>query len=236
MSWGKKAAGLLVIPALAFATAASGETIDGPPVAGPISDARAQAIECMTSAILHEAGFEPSEGQEAVAEVILNRLRSPAFPKTVCAVVFQGSERRTGCQFSFTCDGSLRKVLPLSAFIRAREVAGRAIDGQLTAHTFGATHYHADYVLPYWAPTLVRVATIGRHIFYRQPGGSEFSQLARYAASGEQVPAIIGSIVATASSSAVPEARGQQRRERERFMPWGLAPRPVLQSQSAEKQ
>lgn len=178
---------------------------------------RGQAIQCMTTAILHEAGYEPTAGQEAVAEVILNRVRNAAFPKTICGVVFQGSDRRTGCQFSFTCDGSMNKALPTDAILRARDVATRAIDGELAPHTAGATHYHADYVSPYWAPSLVRVASIGRHIFYRLPGSSSFSTLARYNPSGEHMPVTAQPAAASTSASAAPKQGGG-------FMPWGLSP------------
>lgn len=231
MSWGKCAAHLLATAALVIAHQTPAAAADVQDSVHSSNNDRAQAVECMASAILYEAGFEPRDGQEAVAEVILNRLRNPAFPKTVCGVVFQGSERRTGCQFSFTCDGSLRKIMPADVIARAREVATRAIDGDLLAHTSGATYYHADYVQPYWAPTLVRVATIGRHIFYRQPGGRAFSQLTRYDASGTEragVAGILGGSVGSSESAEKPA-------EPERFMPWGLVPQSSASSQSAEK-
>jgi hypothetical protein len=148
--------------------------------------------------------------------------------------VFQGSERRTGCQFSFTCDGSLRKILPIDAVVRAREVATMAIEGLLAPRTSGATHYHADYVSPYWAPTLVRVATIGRHIFYRQPGGNEFSNLARYDGAGEQMPATIGNAIRVASTAAL-NVQPAKTQEPETFMPWGLSPNSLIRAQSDVK-
>lgn len=206
---------------LAPARAARAQNIAAQPAP---QDGRAQAIGCMTAAILYEAAFEPAPGQEAVAEVILNRLRNPAYPKTICGVVFQGSHRRTGCQFSFTCDGSLRRGLPVAAMAQARDVATRAVDGQLTSRVAGATHYHADYVSPYWAPSLVRIGAIGRHIFYRQPGASGLSAIARYAAIGEQLPAALaaGPFLAGASSTAA-VAAGAEPVKPEPFLPWGLA-------------
>ena len=81
--------------------------------AGPAE--RARALLCMTQAIYYEAALEPTPGQEAVAQTILNRVRHPAFPKSVCGVVFQGSSQLTGCQFSFTCDGS-RARPPIEPF------------------------------------------------------------------------------------------------------------------------
>jgi len=138
--------------------------------AGVLDEAR--AVDCMTAAIYYEAGFESTEGQRAVAQVLLNRLRHPAFPKTVCGVVFQGSDRPTGCQFTFTCDGSLARKPDEAAWARARKVAEAALNGYVMKKVGEATHYHADYVAPYWSPTLVKVAVVGQHIFYRWTGGS----------------------------------------------------------------
>jgi len=132
---------------------------------------RDRAIGCLATAIAYEAGYEPRDGQQAVAEVILNRTRNTLFPNTVCGVVFQGSERTTGCQFSFTCDGSLRRRMPDMVMTNAKQLAAAALDGLGTQLVSGATHYHADYVSPYWAPSLIRVTKIGRHIFYRYPDG-----------------------------------------------------------------
>ena len=195
---------------------------------------RSPAIDCMTSAIVHEAGFEPVAGQEAVAEVILNRLHNPAYPKTVCGVIFQGSERRTGCQFSFTCDGALRRASAAEMVARAREVATRAVDGLLTPRTSGATHYHANYVSPYWAPSLLRVAAIGRHIFYRPLGASSLSILTRYASLGDKLPAILARGVMTAAPDS---ARGpaEPASAPERFMPWGLSAGGLGQSATSSK-
>lgn len=128
------------------------------------------AAECLALAITYEAGQEPLAGQEAVAQVILNRVRHSAYPDSVCAVVWQGAERRTGCQFTFTCDGSLRRPRSAAQMAAARAVALRVLAGQSPDHVHGATHYHADYVAPYWAPSLTRVRQIARHVFYRSPG------------------------------------------------------------------
>lgn len=240
MAWGKIrpiALASVLFSALAapFGTAVAAAASAEPSPAGSMVD-RAPAITCMTSAILYEAGYEPRSGQEAVAEVILNRLHHPAFPKTICGVVFQGSERRTGCQFSFTCDGSLRKSLPLGTIARAREVATRAIDGQLSAKIAGATHYHADYVSPYWAPTLIRVGAIGRHIFYRQPGAMAFSITTRYDARGDQMPsALTSNLRAPASTIVVTSVAAEQPAKPERFSPWGLAPLAIAQVRSGTK-
>ncbi len=131
---------------------------------------QAAAIECLTAAVYYEAGFEPADGQRAVAQVVLNRLRHPAFPKTVCGVVYQGAPD-PGCQFSFACDGSLAKAPQPAAWRRARAVAQAALRGNVMAGIGEATHYHTDWVAPYWAPRLAKVKQIGAHIFYRWPGG-----------------------------------------------------------------
>jgi spore germination cell wall hydrolase CwlJ-like protein len=109
----------------------------------------ARAVDCMTAAIYYEAAFESPEGQRAVAQVVLNRLRHPAFPKTVCGVIFQGSNRATGCQFTFTCDGSLAREPNPEIWNRARKIAEAALNGYVMKKVGNATHYHASYVAPY---------------------------------------------------------------------------------------
>jgi spore germination cell wall hydrolase CwlJ-like protein len=129
-----------------------------------------RSLDCLSAAIYYEAAYEPVDGQRAVAQVILNRLRHPLYPHTVCGVVFQGSERMTGCQFTFSCDGSLARVPSRSAWAQSRTVAEAALKGLVYKPIGLATHYHADYVVPYWASSLVKVSTIGKHIFYRIDG------------------------------------------------------------------
>jgi hypothetical protein len=135
------------------------------------AESRERALECLTSAIYYEAGQESLAGQQAVAQVVLNRVRHPAFPSSVCGVVYQGSTRSTGCQFTFTCDGSLARAPERSSWNRAREVASAALAGFVQPSVGNATHYHANYVAPYWAPTLAKTAAIGAHLFYRWSGG-----------------------------------------------------------------
>jgi spore germination cell wall hydrolase CwlJ-like protein len=132
---------------------------------------RARSLDCLTAAIYYEAAREPTDGQRAVAQVVLNRVRHPAYPNTVCGVVFEGARRYTGCQFSFSCDGSLRRGPMRDFWERARRVAEEALSGHVYAPVGWATHYHANYVVPYWASSLVKSATIGNHIFYRWRGG-----------------------------------------------------------------
>lgn len=130
---------------------------------------RASAEACLAAAAIYEAG-DDREGEQAVVQVILNRLRHPAFPKSVCGVVFQGSERQTGCQFTFTCDGALSRVPPPQAWERARRIAREALDGFVFAPVGTATHYHADWVVPYWRSSLEKIAVVHTQIFYRWHG------------------------------------------------------------------
>jgi spore germination cell wall hydrolase CwlJ-like protein len=133
---------------------------------------KARSLDCLTAAIYYEARSEPVDGQRAVAQVVLNRVRHPAFPSTVCGVVFQGHERRTGCQFSFTCDGSMNRPRQQSAWDRSRQIAAEALSGSVYAPVGNATHYHTTAVLPYWAAYLRKSAIVGSHIFYRWSGSA----------------------------------------------------------------
>ncbi|WP_296679620.1 cell wall hydrolase [Novosphingobium sp.] len=128
-----------------------------------------RARECLALAAMAEAG--PSDaGQRAVIQVILNRVRHPAFAKTVCGVVFEGSQRETGCQFSFTCDGSLARQYGAQAWDAARTRATLALTGQVFAPVGNATHYHTDWVYPYWSPKLIKLTQVDTHLFFRWPG------------------------------------------------------------------
>lgn len=144
---------------------------------------RERALQCLSQAVYFEAAYEPLEGQQAVAQTVLNRMRHPGYPKSVCGVVFEGSQRVTGCQFSFTCDGSLARPLNPAIYAQAQAVARRALNGFVLKSVGTATHYHADYVAPYWAPTLVKLRQIGAHIFYRWtgPSGEPAAFTGRYA-------------------------------------------------------
>ena len=152
---------------------------DGEPAVGPAAQAlraagsaldQVRAQTCLTQAIYYEAASEPDAGQRAVAQVVLNRVAHPAFPKTVCGVVYQGAERPTGCQFTFACDGALARVPSRLFWLRAASVARRALAGQVYAPVGLATHYHTIAVHPYWADSLAFVGTIGAHRFYRLGG------------------------------------------------------------------
>lgn len=134
------------------------------------ADDHTRALDCLSMAIAYEAAGQPVAGQQAVGQVVLNRVRDPRFPKTVCGVVFQGSSRSTGCQFTFACDGSFRRRMSEATLLTARTIAQDVLDGVAPDRVGGATHYHADYVQPYWASYGRQVTKIGAHIFYRMPG------------------------------------------------------------------
>jgi spore germination cell wall hydrolase CwlJ-like protein len=121
---------------------------------------------CLARAIYFEARGETEMGQLAVAKVIINRTKNPRFPKTICGVVYQGSQRRNSCQFSFACDGHADEVRQPASWVQAKRVANRAIDGDHSLRNMNAVNYHADYVKPKWSKTMRRLTKIGRHIFY----------------------------------------------------------------------
>jgi spore germination cell wall hydrolase CwlJ-like protein len=148
---------------------------------------RLRAIECLTAAVYYEAAIEPLDGQRAVAQVVLNRARHPAYPKSICGVVFQGHERATGCQFTFTCDGAIRRTPIASIWARARHVAEQALAGKVYAPVGWATHYHTNWVVPYWSSSLVKLANVGTHIFYRWEGGwGKAPAFARFGPNGNE--------------------------------------------------
>jgi hypothetical protein len=134
------------------------------------SETQGRAVQCLTQAVYYESAGQPREGQEAVAQVVLNRMRHPNFPKSVCGVVYEGAGRTTGCQFTFTCDGSLGRTPNPQGWDTAERVAIDALAGHVARGVGAATHYHAIWMTPYWSPTLVQVGRIGAHVFYRMPG------------------------------------------------------------------
>ena len=142
---------------------------------------RARARDCLALAGMAEAGGGDGD-QRAVMQVILNRVRHPAFAKTVCGVVFEGSQRPTGCQFSFTCDGSLARRYSDAAWRAARARADEMLAGAIDATVGNATHFHANYVYPWWSDKLDKVAQVGPHIFFRWRGfwGTRNALSARY--------------------------------------------------------
>jgi hypothetical protein len=122
---------------------------------------------CLAQAVYFEARGESARGQAAVAQVVLARVKARGRPKSICGVVYEGSHLSTGCQFSFTCDGVADVIRDRGAWARAQGIASRAMRGKLKSVARGATYFHARYVRPYWASSMVKVATIGTHVFYR---------------------------------------------------------------------
>lgn len=142
--------------------------------ATPLPPAAFSASEqkCLAEGIYFEARGEPVKGQAAVGQVILNRVRNPAYPSTICGVVYQNKDWHNACQFSFACDGIKHKTTEIGHWRMAQQVAKAVTDGQIWLPEVGsATHYHATYVRPRWAATMEKVKKIGLHIFYRTYGG-----------------------------------------------------------------
>jgi spore germination cell wall hydrolase CwlJ-like protein len=183
--------------------------------------AQATALRCLTQAVYYEAANEPLQGRRAVAQVVLNRMRHPAYPNSVCSVVYQGIERGWGCQFSFVCDGALLRAPSPSLWREAHDIALAALSGYVEPSVGTATHYHADYVLPKWAFNLGKITQLGRHIFYRFNGnmgrpmafndrysGVESVPLINYAALADKAgtdPALVGAPIMVEGLTVVPE-------------------------------
>lgn len=135
-------------------------------------DARRQQ-NCLAEAVYYEARGETLSGQMAVAEVVLNRVRHRAYPDNICGVVYQGSERATGCQFSFACDGSADRAPRGRAWRQSQLIAKHAMLGFAPQVTRSATHFHTASVNPRWSSSLVQTRQIGYHVFYRMPNRAE---------------------------------------------------------------
>jgi spore germination cell wall hydrolase CwlJ-like protein len=127
---------------------------------------------CLTEALYYEARSEGVKGEKAVAEVVFHRLNSGKYGNSICAVVYEGADRKV-CQFSFTCNGDMDRPREILAWNQAEELAAQIFTGEVRLRNFtgGATFYHASYVKPYWAPTVKRTTQIGKHIFYRGRAG-----------------------------------------------------------------
>ncbi|MEE4453622.1 cell wall hydrolase [Novosphingobium resinovorum] len=135
----------------------------------------ARAADCLAAAGYYEAGSRAAD-QRAVLQVVLNRVRHRAFPATVCGVVFEGAERRTGCQFTFTCDGAMLRRTPSAlAWQQARALAAQMLRGEVEPAVGLATHYHTDWVSPAWDRTMDKIAAVRSHLFYRWRGLQTFT-------------------------------------------------------------
>lgn len=165
-------------------------------------------LECLTQAVYYEARGEGRNGMRAVAQVVLNRVRHPAFPKSVCGVVFQGAGRRTGCQFSFTCNGSMRGNVNRAAWDRARAIASSALSGSVYGEVGNATHFHTTAVSPQWRSSLIRVTQVGDHLFYRFGGragsGGAFSYAARRSTDADTPQIVQANLETDAPTGPVP--------------------------------
>ena len=190
-------------PLMLRASFGSGFNVGGPALfqAGPFQLGNAlessRELECLADAVYYEARGETPSGQAAVAQVVMNRVRHPAFPKSICGVVFQGAYNRTGCQFSFACDGSMRRARDIGAWSRARKIATRTLAGQMPSEVGSATHFHTTNVSPGWGPRLLRVAQVGMHIFYRfGRGGAASYAPSRLPSADDIAPSEIASLTA----------------------------------------
>ena len=156
-----------------------------------------RALECLSQALYFETRGEGADGERAVAQVVLNRVRHPAFPKTVCGVIYEGESRATGCQFTFTCQHIDLDVTEARARQEALKIAARALSGDVYRPVGLSTHYHADSVVPYWAAALIKTAVVGRHIFYRWTGWADprFFRAAYAGHEPDEVRAFIGGTV-----------------------------------------
>ena len=127
---------------------------------------------CLSEAVYFEARSEPEAGQAAVAQVVLNRVKSGLYPSSVCGVVYQNRHHYMGCQFSFACEGKSLRITDAGAWESATRIARSVIEGRTyLAEVGAATHYHADYVRPGWSRRLRKMDVIGRHIFYQLRAG-----------------------------------------------------------------
>lgn len=170
-------------------------------------------LDCLTHAVYYEARGESKLGQQAVAQVVLNRSRNRNFPRSVCAVVFQ---RAKGvCQFSFACDGSMRRAREPAAWAEARRVAARALSGFVLRDIGGATHFHTVNVSPAWGPRMLRVTQVGLHVFYRfnprPPAATEASQDVLFTADTAEATQLrlTSAMLSPAESAAAPAEAGK---------------------------
>lgn len=147
------------------------------PVSGGFSTGTAMAVSdkelwCLATAIYFEARGESYRGQVGVAQVVLNRVKDYRYPDTICGVVFQNQSRRNSCQFSFACDGIPETISDRTSWAQAEDIAKRFTAGELyLTEVANATHYHATYVRPAWAPRMTKLTQIGLHVFYRFKSG-----------------------------------------------------------------
>ena len=176
----------------------------------PANDTAQRAQQCLTQAVYYEARSEPLDGQRAVAQVVLNRVRDRAFPDSICNVVYQHPANRPGCQFSFACDGSMDRPIDPRAWNVASAVAQAALAGSVYAPVGSATYYHTTAVLPWWAGSLQRIGLVGSHIFYRWGAAMSRALSFRQAYSGnEKLPQPAVTMASSSSDGVVVHRAGQ---------------------------
>ena len=185
-------------------------------MAGTSAADRARALFCLTTAIYYEAASEPDAGQRAVAQVILNRVRHPAFPASVCGVVYQGPHSGgapTACQFSFACDGATAHAPARPAWVRAERNAAMALAGYVYTPVGLATHYHTYAVTPPWSRSLVMTAVVGAHFFHRwRDYWGTVAAFNQHYLGHEPVPGgATGAAFAVLSTTALPDSAGGTR-------------------------
>ncbi|MGS4885203.1 cell wall hydrolase [Roseibium sp. MB-4] len=138
----------------------------------PLSVGSRKEQKCLAEAIYFEARGESEEGQIAVAQVVLNRVKNPSYPDSICGVVYQNKHKRNRCQFSFACDGIRDRIASPGAWKKAERIARDVTDGkEFLKMVDASTHYHADYVNPRWAKSMAKRGKIGLHIFYKTYAG-----------------------------------------------------------------
>ena len=192
-----------------------------------------RALQCLTEAIYYEARSESDSGQRAVAQVVLNRVRHPSYPSSVCGVVYQGSQRRTGCQFSFTCDGSMGRPIEAGAWARAQRIATEALSGAVYKPVGLALNYHTTAIRPYWAPSLQKQVIVGAHIFYNRPDSTNV-QAFRQAPSGVEPRAGYAGVTTIARTGPTPTPRLVARVERA-LLQVEKVERPVIQRATIQR-
>jgi hypothetical protein len=224
-------ASVALLSAVPGAALAAGSESATPFAASRDSATRDRSLLCLTQAIYYEARSESEDGQRAVAQVVLNRVRHPSYPNSVCGVVFQGSHRTTGCQFSFTCTGVMGAIGEPHAWDRARRIAAAALGGSVYRPVGLALNYHTTAIRPYWAPSLVRQAVVGAHIFYRQPGSGSIDAFNQAPADYEPEAGLQAEYaVARAEMPRIERARRERYSPmRERYTPIEVREIPVVE-------
>jgi len=140
----------------------------------PVEKNNRKQIQCLATNIYFEANNQPFVEKQAIAHVVLNRVRDKHFPNTICEVVYQAeldsnkNPIRNRCQFSWYCDGKNERILDFDGYQEAFNVAEYVVEHQPKDITEGSLWYHAVYVNPIWAKDYVKIARIDTHIFYRR--------------------------------------------------------------------